>query len=176
VFDNYRPSVRSSICSSCGTIDASADLHRPPQFFGSAERGIFLRGNIPTQVWSETQRAIFMAQRRRAAPVTAIVIVFLVICWTAAPLLACMIPDRAMTAPEMECCKHMAKMCGSANMPQSHSCCKTEVRPGTTMVVTHNQQVRPTLQVVAALPVPLVRLWLPCGANHRVSAMVSQPA
>src|ERR1700691_3324519 len=81
-------------------------------------------------------------------------VVFLVICWTAAPLLACMIPDRAMTAPEMECCKHMAEMCGSANMPQSHSCCKTEVRPGTTMVVTNNHQSVRVLQVVAALPVP----------------------
>jgi hypothetical protein len=90
----------------------------------------------------------------------AIAVVFLVICWTAAPLLACMIPDRAMTAPEMECCKHMAQMCGSANMPQSHSCCKTEVRPGTTMVVTHNQQVRPILQVVVALPVPILS---PCS-------------
>src|SRR5260370_39683860 len=85
---------------------------------------------------------------------TAIAVALLVIFWTAAPLLACVIPDRAMTAPERECCKHMAQMCGSANMPQSHSCCKTEVRPGTTMVVTHNQQACPGLQIVAALPVP----------------------
>ena len=81
-------------------------------------------------------------------------IAVVVICWTAAPLLACMIPGRAMTAQEHECCKHMAQMCGSANMPQSHSCCKTEVRPGTTMVVINNRQPGPVLQIVAALPVP----------------------
>ena len=84
----------------------------------------------------------------------AIAVVLVVICWTAAPLLACMIPDRAMTAQEHECCKHMAQMCGSANMPQSHSCCKTEVRPGTSMVATSNHQSGPVLQIVAALPVP----------------------
>ena len=84
----------------------------------------------------------------------AIVVALLVMCWTAAPLLACVIPDRAMTAQERECCKHMAKMCGSPNMPQSHSCCKTEVRPGTTMVVTNNHQSGPVLQIVAALHVP----------------------
>lgn len=81
--------------------------------------------------------------------------VSLAICWTATPLLACMIPERAMTAPEMECCKHMAQMCGSASMAKSHPCCKKEVRPGTTLAVTHNQQARPILQVVVTLPVPL---------------------
>ena len=103
---------------------------------------------------------------RRSAAIAA---AFLVICWTAAPLLACMIPDRAMTAPERECCKHMAQMCGSANMPQSHSCCKTEVRPVTTMVVTHNQQSGPVLQIVAALPVPTSPLcsdWFHKNTSH----------
>src|SRR6266496_4878425 len=84
----------------------------------------------------------------------AIAVVLLTICWTAAPLLACIIPGRVMTAQERECCKHMAQMCGSGNMPQSHSCCKTEVRSGSSMVATNNHQSGPVLQIVAALTLP----------------------
>jgi len=80
---------------------------------------------------------------------------FLAIYWVAAPLLACMVPERAMTAQERECCKHMAEMCGSSQMRQSHSCCKTEVRSGYTMVAPRDQQPVPVLNTVAIVSMPL---------------------
>lgn len=79
---------------------------------------------------------------------------FLAFYWTAAPLLACAIPGRAMTAQERECCKHMAEMCGSAQMPQSHTCCKTEVRSAYTLFATGNQQLVPDLNIVAIVTAP----------------------
>ena len=80
---------------------------------------------------------------------------FLALYWTAAPLLACVAPERAMTVQERECCKHMAEMCGSARMPQSHSCCKIEVRSGNAMVATRDQQPVPVLNTVALVSMPL---------------------
>jgi hypothetical protein len=44
------------------------------------------------------------------------------------PAMACLTPGVEMTAAEHECCKRMAQMCGSMNMPNSHSCCQKEVR------------------------------------------------
>ena len=88
---------------------------------------------------------------RRSA---AMAFAFLALYWAAAPLLACMVPERAMTVQERECCKHMAEMCGSTHMPQSHSCCKTEVRSGYTMVVTSDQQFAPSLGAVSAVTAP----------------------
>jgi hypothetical protein len=74
--------------------------------------------------------------------------------WTAAPLLACVLPERAMTAQEHECCKHMAEMCGSSQMPQSHSCCKPASRPDNSIVVRIDWRPAPVLQVVATVPLP----------------------
>jgi hypothetical protein len=83
----------------------------------------------------------------------AIVFAFLIVYWTAAPLLACVVPGGVMTPQEHACCKHMAEMCGSPNMPQSHSCCTTEVRPNSTTAVTSEQQSVPALQTVATVSV-----------------------
>lgn len=80
----------------------------------------------------------------------AIAFAFMAFLWTATPLLACIMPDPAMSAAERECCKHMAQMCGAANMPQSHSCCKKEVR-SITMVATNDQQSLPHMRVVAVV-------------------------
>lgn len=81
----------------------------------------------------------------------AITFTFLTVFWAAAPLLACMLPERAMTAQERECCKHMAQMCGSSSMLQSHSCCTTEVRSGVTMVATSERHNVPQLQLIATV-------------------------
>lgn len=56
-------------------------------------------------------------------------VTFLMLGCVSAPALACLLPERAMTAAEHACCKQMSKMCGSANMPQSHSCCQTTTVP-----------------------------------------------
>lgn len=83
---------------------------------------------------------------RRAA---AIIFALIALSWSAAPLLACIVPERAMTPQERECCKHMADMCGSAKMPQSHTCCKTEVRSEISAVVKFDPQSSPNQHVLA---------------------------
>ena len=40
----------------------------------------------------------------------------------ASPLMACLLPDSALTAEERDCCRRMAGKCGE--MPSSHSCCQ----------------------------------------------------
>jgi hypothetical protein len=47
----------------------------------------------------------------------------------AMPVMACLIPEAAMSAAERDCCKRMAQECGKAGMPQSHSCCQTTTVP-----------------------------------------------
>jgi len=39
-----------------------------------------------------------------------------------------MVSGDTVTEAERECCRHMADHCGSAMMPDSHSCCKVTVR------------------------------------------------
>jgi len=53
--------------------------------------------------------------------------VLLIIAVIAAPVMACMVPDRQMTAEEQSCCKKMAHNCESSVMPASHSCCQHPV-------------------------------------------------
>jgi hypothetical protein len=53
--------------------------------------------------------------------------VLLVIAMAAMPVMACMVPDRQMTAEEQSCCKKMAHNCESSVMPASHSCCQHPV-------------------------------------------------
>src|SRR5690349_22305697 len=47
----------------------------------------------------------------------------------AMPVMACLIPETAMSAAERDCCKRMAQECGKTGMPQSHSCCQTTTVP-----------------------------------------------
>ncbi len=82
---------------------------------------------------------------------TAIAFVLLTLYWAAAPLLACAVPAKAMTAQEHPCCEHTAQMCGSTNMPQSHSCCSMEAQPSGAMVVTADWQSIPAPHVLAAV-------------------------
>lgn len=86
----------------------------------------------------------------------AVIIAFalLALSWTAAPLLACVMSNGAMTVQERECCKKMPEMCGSAQMPQSHSCCKTDVRSGNTMMPAGTQQRVPVLNAMGTIAIP----------------------
>lgn len=67
------------------------------------------------------------------------------------PLMACLVAGAEMSAAERECCKQMAKRCGSMDMPSSHSCCQTEVRKAGPML--HVEQTNVTPQFVAATTV-----------------------
>ena len=45
------------------------------------------------------------------------------------PVMACVVPDAAMTAAERECCKKMAERCGGMGMAKSHPCCQVTATP-----------------------------------------------
>ena len=47
----------------------------------------------------------------------------------ALPVMACVLPDAAMTSAERECCKKMAEQCGDMGMAKSHPCCKVTATP-----------------------------------------------
>ncbi len=42
----------------------------------------------------------------------------------ALPVMACVVPNGAMTPAERECCKKMAGQCGDMGMAKSHPCCQ----------------------------------------------------
>jgi hypothetical protein len=76
---------------------------------------------------------------------TKLAVLSMVVSVLASPLLACMVPDRLLTAEERECCKEMADQCGQVQMSASHSCCKETVREidsyliNSRFVVSHSQ-------------------------------------
>ena len=45
------------------------------------------------------------------------------------PVMACVVPNAAMTAAERECCKKMAGQCGDMGMGKSHPCCQVTATP-----------------------------------------------
>src|SRR5947209_20002878 len=45
------------------------------------------------------------------------------------PVMACVLPNAAMTAAERECCKKMARQCGDMGMAKSHPCCQSTATP-----------------------------------------------
>ena len=45
------------------------------------------------------------------------------------PVMACVVPDAAMTPAERECCKKMAERCGDMGMAKSHPCCQVTATP-----------------------------------------------
>jgi len=53
----------------------------------------------------------------------------LVLLFAALPVMACVVPNTAMTAAERECCKKMAEQCGDMGMAKSHPCCKVTATP-----------------------------------------------
>jgi hypothetical protein len=53
----------------------------------------------------------------------------LAVLFAALPVMACVVPDAAMTPAERECCKKMAERCGDMGMAKSHSCCQVTATP-----------------------------------------------
>lgn len=47
----------------------------------------------------------------------------------ALPVMACVVPNGAMTPAERECCKKMAGECGDMGMAKSHPCCQVTAAP-----------------------------------------------
>jgi hypothetical protein len=57
-----------------------------------------------------------------------LVAVIMLSCVWGSPLMACIVSGDVLTEAERECCQQMADNCGSAMMPDSHSCCKNTVQ------------------------------------------------
>ena len=53
----------------------------------------------------------------------------LAVLFAALPVMACVVPNEAMTPAERECCKKMAGHCGDMGMAKSHPCCKVTATP-----------------------------------------------
>ena len=49
--------------------------------------------------------------------------------FAALPVMACAVPNAAMTPAERECCKKMARQCGDMGMAKSHPCCQSTATP-----------------------------------------------
>ena len=47
----------------------------------------------------------------------------------ALPVVACVLPNAAMTSAERECCQKMAEQCGDMGMAKSHPCCRVTATP-----------------------------------------------
>jgi hypothetical protein len=80
-----------------------------------------------------------------------IMIVGVIMLWTAMPALACL-PTPAMTQAEMACCKKMAGDCQMGS--DHHSCCKTEVRRTSSFLKSTSQTV--TAPIDSSLVVPVI--------------------
>ena len=78
----------------------------------------------------------------------------LAVLFAALPVMACMVPNAAMTAAERECCKKMAGQCGDMGMARSHPCCQVTATPADFHALkTASSQLHPvSLVLLHALP------------------------
>jgi hypothetical protein len=53
----------------------------------------------------------------------------LAVLFAALPVMACAVPNAAMTPAERACCKKMAEQCGDMGMAKSHPCCQVTATP-----------------------------------------------
>ena len=63
-------------------------------------------------------------ERMRKVGVFALAVLF-----AGLPVMACVVPNAAMTPAERDCCKKMAGQCGDMGMAKSHPCCKVSATP-----------------------------------------------
>lgn len=112
-----------------------------------------------TASWNSVKDAEYSRKRytmrvTRAGALTMLVITVL---WAATPALACLVPMRARTQAERDCCLKMAQECGSSMMPSSHSCCQVQRHETAVTPVSNYSPTRPFDLVVvpqtAILPV-----------------------
>lgn len=70
------------------------------------------------------------------------------------PVMACVVPNAAMTAAERDCCKKMAGQCGDMGMAKSHPCCQTTATPADfhALKTASSQLDHATLVLFRALP------------------------
>lgn len=88
-----------------------------------------------------------------------------------APLLACSLPSMTMSEEEQECCRHMAHMCGDAQMDESHSCC-------TKLPSLSSASLQPTVKFSLPLPdiTTVIASATPLPTNAWQSGLVESSA
>lgn len=86
--------------------------------------------------------------------------VVLILSALAAPVMACMVFDREMTAEEQRCCKKMAHQCESSAMPASHSCCQHPVsRDANNVSGIRTDHFVTSIAMVETAFTPVTPLW-----------------
>jgi hypothetical protein len=93
--------------------------------------------------------------------------------WAVTPAIACLVPMRAMTQAERDCCLKMAQECGSSMMPSSHSCCQGHRHDTAVSPVTTYSPTRPV--DVAIVPQISILLVMSQSASPRVQALEAPP-
>jgi|SRR5579872_1100537 len=59
----------------------------------------------------------------------------------AVPVMACLLPNAALSPQEKACCREMAGQCGDMGMSSSHSCCKSTVGNTALFITTSHTAV-----------------------------------
>lgn len=99
-------------------------------------------------------RRRYTMRMSRTGALTMLVITVL---WAATPAIACLVPMRAMTQAERDCCLNMAQECGSSVMPSSHSCCRGRRHDTIVTPVSTYSPVRPfDVAIIPQTAIPLV--------------------
>src|SRR5579885_3207202 len=64
----------------------------------------------------------------------------------AIPVMACVLPNAALTPEEKACCRQMAGQCGNMGLSSSHSCCKSTLGYSVPFVVASRPGTAPHFQ------------------------------
>jgi hypothetical protein len=88
-------------------------------------------------------------------PMSKIGVLALAMLFAALPVMACALPNAAMTTAERECCKKMAEQCGDMGMTKSHPCCQVTATAADfhALKTAPSQLHHVSLVLVHALPV-----------------------
>jgi hypothetical protein len=102
----------------------------------------------------------------------------LAVLFAALPVMACAVPNAAMTAAERECCKKMAEQCGDMGMTKSHPCCQgTATSADFHALKTPSSQLH-HVSLVLSHTLPVAFQAAPCSLaqwSSRVSCTHSPP-
>ena len=86
-----------------------------------------------------------------------VLVAVLLLMWTGAPALRCLLPNESLTPEEQACCKSMGGNCGDMD---NHPCCrKVQTAPQAAVVVKNVSA--PDLLVLATLPFSPANIAVP---------------
>ncbi|PYX97362.1 MAG: hypothetical protein DMG62_20330 [Acidobacteria bacterium] len=106
-----------------------------------------------------------MGERRYA------LVVALLLFWTAAPALRCVLPGESLTPEEQACCKTMGGDCGDMG---NHSCCK-KIKADTQPAVVTSQANAPHFVTLATPATSSAGVAMPALQLADVAAVAPSP-